>query len=173
MRTRTVRLRQTHPASEAVLECEVEEASGGVSVSLGGSELELEVHGNDLNRGLVTGKDGKTHAFALVRAGDALQVWLDGRLFIFEPAEPAGPSGGTPSTFAGDIPAPMPGRVVQVLVEPGQAVAAGEPLAIMESMKMELVIEAPADAVVRRVAVTEGEQVERGMRLLELERPGG
>ena len=38
----------------------------------------------------------------------------------------------------------------------------------MESMKMELVISAPRDGVVRRVSVQPGEQVERGMRLLEL-----
>ena len=72
----------------------------------------------------------------------------------------------------GDVSAPMPGRVMQVLTVSGQRVGAGEPLIILESMKMELIIDSPGDAVVKRVAVEEGDLVDRGMRLVELEDVG-
>ncbi len=170
-----IRLRQTHPISGTIREIEVEEVSGTLAVSEDGSTLRLElgINGDDPQQGWCAGPDGAAHAFVWRRVGEDIQVWLDGRLFIFERATPAGPVGRTGPAFAGDIPAPMPGRVVQVLAAPGQRVDAGDPLVIMESMKMELVIDAPSQAVVRRVAVAEGDQVDRGMRLLELEQPGG
>jgi biotin carboxyl carrier protein len=70
-----------------------------------------------------------------------------------------------------DILAPMPGTVVQVLVEVGGRVEPGDRLFIMESMKMDLVIDSPRGGVVKGISVTEGSQVDQGMRLLEFEEP--
>ena len=63
----------------------------------------------------------------------------------------------------------MPGAVLEVLVAEGDEVEQNQTVVVMESMKMELLIAAPRDGVVRRVSVQAGQQVERGMRLLELE----
>ena len=65
--------------------------------------------------------------------------------------------------------APMPGLVVRVQVEPGQAVAAGAGLVVLEAMKMENELRAAAAGVVRSVRVTAGEPVEKGQVLVELE----
>ena len=54
---------------------------------------------------------------------------------------------------------PMPGKLVKLLVEPGQPVKAGEPLLVLEAMKMEHTLRAPADAVVEKTFGREGEVV--------------
>ena len=70
---------------------------------------------------------------------------------------------------SGEIVAPMPGAVLEVLVSEGERVENGQTVVLLESMKMELAITAPRAGVVRRVSVQPGQQVERGMRLAELE----
>ncbi len=65
-----------------------------------------------------------------------------------------------------------PALVVSTLVEPGDTVAAGDPVAVLESMKMETTVVAPVDGVVSAVMVTPNAQVERGAALVRL-RPLG
>jgi acetyl/propionyl-CoA carboxylase alpha subunit len=65
--------------------------------------------------------------------------------------------------------APMPGTVIKVLVEPGDAVHARQPLVVLEAMKMETPLVSPYDATVRAVHVAEGERVSGGTVLVELE----
>ena len=74
-----------------------------------------------------------------------------------------------PSAGSGDVNAPMPGKVLQVLVEPGQAVEEGQPLLVLEAMKMENVIKATATATVSEVPVREGDAVEKGSLLVGFE----
>jgi pyruvate carboxylase subunit B len=64
--------------------------------------------------------------------------------------------------------APMPGLVVRVLVEQGQEVAAGAGIVVLEAMKMENELKAPAAGVVGTVRVVGGEPVEKGQVLVEL-----
>lgn len=66
------------------------------------------------------------------------------------------------------VKAPMPGLVLNVLVEPGQAVSKGEPLLILEAMKMENVLKATGDGTVKSVSVSKGAAVEKGQLLLEM-----
>ncbi len=68
-----------------------------------------------------------------------------------------------------EIKAPMPGLVLDVMVSEGQAVQKGEPLLILEAMKMENVIKAAADAVVKHIAVKKGVPVEKGALLMRFE----
>ena len=63
---------------------------------------------------------------------------------------------------SGSLLAPMPGSVVKVLVEQGQAVAAGDPVLVLEAMKMQHTVSAPTDGVVTRLGVTTGQQVAAG-----------
>ena len=65
--------------------------------------------------------------------------------------------------------APMPGLVLRVQVAPGQAVAAGAGLVVLEAMKMENELKAAASAVIKAVRVQPGETVEKGQVLLEFE----
>jgi biotin carboxyl carrier protein len=70
---------------------------------------------------------------------------------------------------AGNLVAPMPGLVVRINVKEGDAVRAGQGLVVMEAMKMENELRAPANATVKRVAIAAGSAVEKGALLLELE----
>jgi biotin carboxyl carrier protein len=67
------------------------------------------------------------------------------------------------------IKAPMPGMVLKVLVQPGQQIAKGDGLLILEAMKMENVLKASADATVKSINVQERTAVEKGTVLIELE----
>jgi acyl-CoA carboxylase subunit alpha len=70
---------------------------------------------------------------------------------------------------AGSLVAPMPGSVLRVLVGPGDAVVAGQPLVVVEAMKMEHQVLAPAGGTVAAVHVTPGQQVDTGQALLQME----
>ncbi len=63
--------------------------------------------------------------------------------------------------------APMPGLVVRVLVTPGQLVATGSALLVLEAMKMENELRATAPGVIRAVSVQSGQAVEKGQVLVE------
>jgi biotin carboxyl carrier protein len=69
---------------------------------------------------------------------------------------------------AGTITASMPGRVVKILVEPGDKVQQGQGVLILEAMKMENEIKAPKDGVVSSISVREGESVESGAMMAEI-----
>jgi len=75
---------------------------------------------------------------------------------------------GSPSGDPGRVTAPMPGRVVKVLVVEGQRVKAGAGLVVVEAMKMENEIAAPRDGSVAQVLVRAGDRVEREAPLVEL-----
>ena len=63
----------------------------------------------------------------------------------------------------------MNGSIVRVLVEPGQAVEAGTALVVLEAMKMEHPLKAGVDGIVRRVGVSQGDQVKSRQLLVEVE----
>ncbi|CAB49799.1 acetyl-CoA carboxylase biotin carboxyl carrier protein subunit [Pyrococcus abyssi] len=76
----------------------------------------------------------------------------------------------TPQVQASEnvVTAPMPGKVLKILVQEGQQVKLGQGLLILEAMKMENEIPAPRDGVVKRILVKEGDAVDTGTPLIEL-----
>jgi biotin carboxyl carrier protein len=81
---------------------------------------------------------------------------------LAQPARAAGVAGGTSRTVA----APLPGVVKSIGVQPGQRVAAGDPLLVIEAMKMDNVIRAARAGAIGAVLVTAGRQVSYGETLL-------
>jgi 3-methylcrotonyl-CoA carboxylase alpha subunit len=75
---------------------------------------------------------------------------------------------GEGTAEGGRLTAPMPGKLVAFLVKPGEAVQRGQPLAVMEAMKMEHTISAPRDGVVTELLYGVGDQVGEGGELLRL-----
>ncbi|HEX8098753.1 MAG TPA: biotin/lipoyl-containing protein, partial [Actinomycetota bacterium] len=89
------------------------------------------------------------------------------------PAPPASSGHGHVSTTAGDvITAPMQGTILQVLVEVGKDVSAGDTLCILEAMKMENHVTATRDGTVVEVAVSKGDVVETGQPIAVIEEAG-
>jgi len=66
------------------------------------------------------------------------------------------------------IKAPMPGLILKILVEVGQEVKKGDPILVLEAMKMENVFKAPADATIKAIKTEIGKAVEKGEVLIEL-----
>ena len=84
-----------------------------------------------------------------------------------EPA-PAAPAAAPVAAGENTVTSPMPGSILDVKVQPGDAVKAGQVLMILEAMKMENEIMSPADGTVAKVYVTKGSMVESGAALCEL-----
>ena len=113
--------------------------------------------------------EGRRLAYG-VRRGSATWIFLEGRVFVIEPAD--SPAGRSRSHDLDALAAPMPATVVAINVTPGQDVKTGEALVVLEAMKMELAVTAPHDGRIRRVACHVGELVQPGVPLVELdERP--
>ena len=72
-------------------------------------------------------------------------------------------------TDTGRLTAPMPGKLLSFAVKVGDRVRRGQPLAVMDAMKMEHTISAPADGTVQELLYAPGDQVAEGSELLRLE----
>ncbi|MGX7669358.1 ATP-binding protein [Plantactinospora sp. DSM 117369] len=104
--------------------------------------------------------DGVRHAFAVHRVGEVSFVdGPDGSVALTELPRYAEPA---PELAEGSLLAPMPGTVSRSLVAAGQRVAAGEPLLVLEAMKLEHLVAAPTAGVVTELPVAAGSQVETG-----------
>lgn len=71
------------------------------------------------------------------------------------------------STKVSDVKAPMPGLILEVKVSEGQEVSKGEPLLILEAMKMENVLKSPSDGIVKTIKVKKGDNVEKNAVLVQ------
>ena len=102
---------------------------------------------------------------AVRRDGDTFHVFTGGRHFTLLYNDPMAHAGEA-EALGGRLTAPMPGKVVAVLAAKGQQVKKGDPLVIMEAMKMEHTIAAPGDGVVEEILYEVGDQVADGAPLL-------
>jgi len=109
--------------------------------------------------------DGVVHRMTVVRSEDTLTVIWGGENYVLRVIDPLAPPRQEVSG-SDRVVAPIPARVVRVLVEPGAAVTKGTPLVVLEAMKMEIVLSAPADATVERVHHRVDDMVEEGTELV-------
>ncbi|MFQ6017361.1 MAG: acetyl/propionyl/methylcrotonyl-CoA carboxylase subunit alpha [Kiloniellaceae bacterium] len=112
--------------------------------------------------------DGRTVTATVVHHDRGMTVLLPGRshrLRLTDPFDTA----PAQDTAGGRMTAPMPGKVIQVHVSPGQNVACGAPLMVLEAMKMEHTISAPGDGTVAEVYYQAGDLVEDGAELIAFE----
>jgi len=105
-----------------------------------------------------------------VREKRRVWVFIDGRTYVVvESNDRDAPDRVHVTDDHVALSAPMPATVIAIKVAPGQAVAAGDLLVLLEAMKMEMPITAPHDGRVKSLACREGELVQPGVPLLELE----
>ena len=114
-----------------------------------------------------------SHRVFVARHGDEVHVHLDGEThslrYVHSLSRFAGESRDEGEAVAR---APMPGAVIAVSVEPGQQVQRGQPLMVIESMKMETTISAACDGTVQALHVNVGQTFDRDAVLVTLDRSG-
>ena len=140
-----------------------------VCVTLGGETAVLHiVHANGsellLEREYPDGRRRQMRLAGHV-AGDKRQLWVNGRLLNIQRIRERGDADVGDDSLAASIPA----VVSEILVQPGDVVAAGDKLILLESMKMIIPIQAPYDGIVAAVNCAPGESVQAGVPLIELE----
>lgn len=128
------------------------------------SPSQYRLDGDDL----VSRVDGVTRRSAALRRGRQLFLEWEGELLAVEAVDPIAEAEAA-HAHQGGLSAPMNGSIVRVLVEPGQTVEAGATLVVLEAMKMEHSIRAPHAGVVKALYCSEGELVEEGTPLVELD----
>jgi len=157
----------------SVVPVEVEESAGRVRIRIDGQPTPIEVSSasepGDSLLSLVIG--GQSYE-AQVRLEER-QIWveLDGERFVFELVEPGSRPRASRSPAGGpaEVRAPMPGKVVKLLVAAGDAVEAGQGLLLFEAMKMQNEIRSPLAGKVLQVKAREGQVVEARDLLLILQ----
>ncbi len=122
------------------------EEDGGIGVDIDGRRLRASVHHD----------------------ADGLSVTLDGRTVRLRLLDPLHQD-VEEEDAGGSVLAPLPGRIIKVMVSKGEKVQKGQGLMILEAMKMEHTITAPADGMVTVLDYAVGDQVEEGVPLLEIE----
>ena len=104
---------------------------------------------------------------------DKTFVFFNGSQIVLEHVDPSSQSAAMHESDVhdggADICAPMPGKVLKILVEQNQEVQPKQSLVIVEAMKMEHNITAPKKAVVKQINFKEGDLVDTGQQILELE----
>lgn len=71
------------------------------------------------------------------------------------------------SNVALDVKAPMPGLILDIFISEGSEIKKGDPLLVLEAMKMENILKSPRDGIVRNVAISKGKSVEKNQILIK------
>lgn len=99
-----------------------------------------------------------------------LWVYYKGKTLAIENAPSRRRGGaGDGANSADSLTAPMPGRVTRVFVKSGETVDVGQPILVMEAMKMEYTLKSSFKTVVENVLIQEGDQVQLNQLLVKLE----
>ncbi|RLK47281.1 3-methylcrotonyl-CoA carboxylase alpha subunit [Stenotrophomonas rhizophila] len=162
-------------AAARALTLEHRGAQRSVAVQGAGGQWTVHMDGNALQgSGRLAGDalrvqiGEQLHRATVIRDGNALYLFgSEGvqRFTLHDPVSEADQS----VADAGSLVAPMPGRIVATLVSPGTAVKRGAPLLVLEAMKMEHTLQAPADGTVQGYRVKAGDQVGDGAVLVDFE----
>ncbi|KAB7628062.1 acetyl/propionyl/methylcrotonyl-CoA carboxylase subunit alpha [Stenotrophomonas rhizophila] len=162
-------------AAARALTLEHRGAQRSVAVQGAGGQWTVHMDGNALQgSGRLAGDalrvqiGEQLHRATVIRDGNELYLFgSEGvqRFTLHDPVSEADQS----VADAGSLVAPMPGRIVATLVSPGTAVKRGAPLLVLEAMKMEHTLQAPADGTVQGYRVKAGDQVGDGAVLVDFE----
>ncbi len=159
-------------------------------ITIGGTTRLVDIEPAGLGRYRVAW-DGESHAIDLLRpTREAYQMLIDGESWeagavpteggylvdvmglttevgVVDPRRKALRLAA--GAVSGMVSTQMPGRVVRLLVAPGDAVKKGQPIIVVEAMKMENEMKSPIDGTVAEVLVAEGSTVESGTKLVRVE----
>ena len=160
----TMRIDLGHGVNEVDI---VRERDGGYVAAVDGSEFRFGI--DDLGRDTIRFRtNGLMVSAKFLRDGDRLYLLHRGATITVRDLTLAPPASAAASGGDGKVRAAMNGRVVALLVKPGEQVAAGQPVMTLEAMKMEHVHTAGVAGTVSAIDVAEGEQVTTGRIVVEI-----
>ncbi|HEX2889095.1 acetyl/propionyl/methylcrotonyl-CoA carboxylase subunit alpha [Vineibacter terrae] len=160
-------------------------AGASPSAAVGAIDCRLQVGGTALDASAVLARDGSFRATlgeAVASARVVRQVANDGgvdyvvfadgsvggrALRLVDPRDVS--AADADSLHSGGLKAPMPGKIIDVKVKEGETVSRGQPVVVLEAMKMEHTLVAPADGTIKRLLYAPGDQVPDGADLVEFE----
>jgi biotin carboxyl carrier protein len=149
---------------------EVEPRGDGYAVKVDGREHRVEGSFGSQIRARI---DDRPLEASARRDGLDIVVELSGRSYVYRPRDSRAPKLARRRAGAdlarGEVHAPMPGLIVDILVEAGTTVEAGQPVVIMEAMKMQNELVAPVQGRVVKVSVAPGAAVDAGQLLITVE----
>lgn len=149
---------------EAVVRVHIEK--NGYLMEIG--ERLLNVRGYfRLDKRVVAEVDGHRTTASVIRFGSERHVFSGSGTQILKLVNPL-ITDGLLGVVGGRLTSPLPGRVVSIVVSPGDSVSAGQTLVVVEAMKMEHEITASAAGIVEKILFSEGDQVNEGAELLTL-----
>lgn len=147
----------------------INSAGGRVEFSLDGQGIAADVVEVEPNIFSVL-IGGTTFDVRVEQEPQGARIWVDGREHLAELDDPRqwrqGASGASSSEGSQRVFAPMPGKVVRLLVKPESTVDVGQGLLVVEAMKMQNEIKSPKAGKVERINVSEGQAVNAGEVLL-------
>lgn len=156
---------------------DVEVAQNGAEIKLNGEPLNLDLLG-DAKKGFHLLRNHKSHEINVVEAdydskefiievdGESYPVKVSDRFDIL--LKDLGME-HLANAAVNDLKAPMPGLVLDVKVEAGQSIKKGQPILVLEAMKMENVLKAESDAIIKSINCEKGQAVEKNQILIEFE----
>ena len=142
-----LKITQDETTQQGVLACE--KLGHDVKASFADQRFQASVHAFSHEKGQVVGVFTAQGATKIIVVDPFIQI-------------------AEASAHAGRLTAPMPGKLVSFAVKAGDAVKAGQTLAVMEAMKMEHTIAAPKDGVISEILYAAGDQVSDGAELIRL-----
>jgi 3-methylcrotonyl-CoA carboxylase alpha subunit len=116
--------------------------------------------------------DDRELAATVVAQGERVHVFMNGDTYVIERHDALVHSSDDEHGHGGGLTAPMPGKIIAIAVAVGDAVKKGQALLVMEAMKMEHTIAAPANGTVREVFYAVGDQVTEGAELAAIDDAG-
>jgi biotin carboxyl carrier protein len=142
-------------------------------VTIGGQQTEVDPREHGIEVVAVRADEmelrveGRVHVVPYAVQGTTISFSYDGEIYFADVTEKGARAKARHRDAS--MAAPMPGLVLKILVRKGDVVAKGAPLLILEAMKMEHQIVAPRDGVIAAINCAEGELVQPGVDLIEME----
>ncbi|NYT84522.1 acetyl/propionyl/methylcrotonyl-CoA carboxylase subunit alpha [Pollutimonas harenae] len=112
--------------------------------------------------------DGSDAFATVIVRGENLHVFREGAVYVLKQHDAVEHAQDDAGGFGGGLTAPMPGKIISIAVKAGDTVKSGDALLVMEAMKMEHTILAPADGTVQEVFFAVGDQVTDGAELIAI-----
>ncbi len=156
----------TFKIKDQVFSVEIEQEKDQTIVKINEKDIPVEFEKIDNNLYSII-LNGKSLTIGVLKNGNSIQVFMDGDLFEIEAiSERDQRKSSQVLSGVQEIISPMPSRVVKILKEIGDQVAADEGIVVVEAMKMESELKSPIEGKVTDILVNEGDAVEAGNTLL-------